>query len=187
MAKAVFPYPGGKSQLSSWILEHLPEHTCYVEVFGGAGNVLINKDPEVSDVEVYNDLDSDLVQFFEVLRDRHDELVEWLEAVPFSRELHQRWVELFHNGYRSSDSIKRAGQFFYLRYAQWGSGYDRPCGFATGKTRSEAQSFSNKVDRLDQFAERFADVIIENEDWQDLMERYDGPETVFLIAIERSN
>lgn len=84
MVRAVFPFPGGKSKLASWILEH----ECFVELFGGATGVLVNKNPDVSDVEVYNDLDGDLVQFFRVLRKRPVELREWLERVPYSREIY---------------------------------------------------------------------------------------------------
>ncbi len=40
MADAVFPYPGGKSRFASWILDQTPEHTCFVEVFGGAVDLL---------------------------------------------------------------------------------------------------------------------------------------------------
>ncbi|WP_066415436.1 DNA adenine methylase [Halorubrum aethiopicum] len=127
MPDAVFPYPGGKSRFASWILEQVPEHVCFVEVFGGAAGVLANKDPDTSDVEVYNDRDGDLVQFFEVLRDRSEELIEWLDRTPYSRELHDEWAHKFFHGYRPSDPIERAGQFFYLRYTQWGGKYD---GFA---------------------------------------------------------
>ena len=179
MPDAVFPYPGGKSKLASWILEHLPEHTCYVEVFGGAANVLVNKDQDRSEVEVYNDRDGDLVHFFETLRDQPDELIEWLDDVPLSRELHQRWVDLYYNGYRPSDPIERAGQFFFLRYAQFGAGYSGPNGFATGKTKNQAKGYANKIDRLQKFADRFDRVVIENLDWKDVINKYDGPETVF--------
>lgn len=179
MPDAVFPFPGGKSRLASWILDHVPEHTCFVEVFGGAAGVLVNKDPDASTVEVYNDRDGDLVQFFEVLRGREDELVEWLETVPYSREVHGEWAEAFYNGYRPSDPVERAGQFFYLRYAQWGAGYASPNGFATSKVTNEAQSYVNKIDRLAEFAERFDDVVLENLDWSDVLEKYDGEETVF--------
>lgn len=177
MPDAVFPFPGGKSRLASWILDHVPEHTCYVEVFGGAAGVLMNKDP--STVEVYNDLDSDLVHFFETLRERHDELVEWLDDVPYSRELHKQWVDQYYRGYRPVDDIERAGQFFYLRYSQWGSGYDGPNGFATSKVASQATSYANKIDRLQVLAERFDEVVIENLDWRDVFEKYDSDETVF--------
>jgi len=176
---AVFPFPGGKSRLASWILDQVPEHTCFVEVFGGAAGVLVNKDPEASTVEVYNDRDGDLVQFFEVLRERPDELVEWLEAVPYSREIHGEWAEAFYNGYRPSDPVERAGQFFYLRYSQWGAGYAGQNGFGTSKVNSQATSYANKIERLEEFAERFDDVVLENLDWSDTFEKYDGEETVF--------
>ncbi|WP_144900875.1 DNA adenine methylase [Halobellus captivus] len=179
MPDAIFPYPGGKSRFASWILEQVPEHRCFVEVFGGAAGVLANKEPGTSTVEVYNDRDGDLVQFFEVLRDRCEELVEWLDRVPYSRELHEEWAHKFFNGYRPADEIKRAGQFFYLRYSQWGSKYSKQAGFGTSKVSSRALTYSNKIDRLDEFAERFAEVVIENLDWADLFEKYDSDETVF--------
>jgi len=64
MPDTVFPYPGGKSQLASWILDWVTEQTCFVEVFGGAAGILVNKDPDMSSVEVYNNRDGDLVHFF---------------------------------------------------------------------------------------------------------------------------
>ena len=179
MPDAVFPFPGRKSRLASWILEHIPEYTCFVEVFGGAAGVLVNKNPDASTVEVYNDRDGDLVQFFEVLRERSDELVEWLEAVPYSREIHSEWSDAFYNGYRPSDPVERAGQFFYLRYTQWGGKYESNSGFATGKKRNNATSYANKIGRLQEFAARFDDVVLENLDWSEVFEKYDGEETVF--------
>lgn len=179
MPETVFPFPGGKTRHANWILDHLPDHTCYVEVFGGAGAVLVNKEP--SKVEVYNDADEDLVHFFDVLRERPDELTSWLDAVPYARTLHTEWCERFYNGYRPSDPVARAGQFFYLRYAQFGAGYDAPNGFATSKVTSRAASFQNKLERLDEFSQRFAHVVIENLDWADVLEKYDGPETVFYL------
>lgn len=177
MPDAVFPFPGGKSRLSSWIREYLPAHTCYVEVFGGAAGVLVNKPP--SKVEVYNDRDGDLVHFFEVLRERQDELVAWLDRVPYSRAVHSQWADAYYQGYRPNDPIERAGQFFYLRYTQWGGLYAKPAGFATAKTGSRAKSYANKRERLDEFAARFDDVVLENLDWADVLEKYDGPDTVF--------
>ncbi len=182
MPDAVFPFPGGKSRLASWILEYVPEHTCFVGVFGGAAGVLVNEDPEASSGEVYNDRDGDLVQFFEVLRERPDELVEWLETVPYSRAVHSEWVEAFYNGYRPSDSVERAGQFFYLRYAQWGGKYASNSGFVTSKVNNQAQGYANKIDRLEEFAARFDDVVLENLEWSEVFEKYDGPETVFYCG-----
>jgi DNA adenine methylase len=78
-----------------------------------------------------------------------------------------------------SDPVERAGQFFYLRYAQWGAGYAGPNGFTTSKMSNEEQSYANKIGRLEEFASRFDDVVLENLDWSEAFEKYDGEETVF--------
>ncbi len=58
---------GGKGTNYQWIISHFPEHRVYVESFGGGASVLLNKDP--AKVEIYNDMDADLVAFFDALRD----------------------------------------------------------------------------------------------------------------------
>lgn len=184
MGRAVFPYPGGKSQKSKDIVPHIPEHTLYCEVFGGAAGVLFNK-PE-SRVEVYNDLDRDVVQFFEVLRDQSEELIEWLEAVPFSRAVFEEWREdFYHSEERPDDPVERAGRFFFLRYAQFSSRYNRAVSMSTstaaGRGTNVPQKFSNKRDKLDEFAERFARVQIECQDFEDVIERYDNEDSFFYI------
>lgn len=96
-----------------------------------------------------------------------------------SREIHEEYGEHFYNGYRPKDDYARAGRFFFLRYSQWGAKYQGPSGFGTGKTRSQAETFENKIEKLRGFANQFKGVTIENPDWEDIVEKYDGPETVF--------
>jgi DNA adenine methylase len=178
MPNNVFPYPGNKARHSDWILQHIPEHHCYVEPFGGAAGVLFNK-PQ-SNIEIYNDVDGDIVHFFEVLRERPDALTNWLERVPFSRELFDEWADDFYSGYRPEDDIKRAGRFFALRYMQWGGVYYSKKGFATKPTRDNgAVTFQNKVSALSEFADRLKEVIIEDLDWTEIINRYDREHTVF--------
>jgi DNA adenine methylase len=106
-------------------------------------------------------------------------LVEWRKAVRYSRELHAKWADAFDTGYRPSDTVERAGKFFYLRYAQRDAGYASQKGFATSKVSNEAQSYANKIDRLAEFADRFDDVVLEDLDWNKAFETYDSEETVF--------
>jgi len=177
---SVFAYPGNKATLSDWVVDHLPQHRVYVEVFGGAAGVLANKPP--SHNEVYNDIDEDLVQFFDVLRDRHDELVEWLRRVPYSREKYEEWViPWYEEDWRPDDPVKRAGVFFYHRCVGFGGKYRYEPGFATSTTRNQARTFAAQAERLATVADRFREVVIENLDYQALIETYDDPEGVFYL------
>ncbi|GIV51392.1 MAG: hypothetical protein KatS3mg038_1913 [Candidatus Kapaibacterium sp.] len=62
-----FQWFGGKGPFVHRIVALMPPHHIYVEPFGGAATVLLNKPP--SPVEVYNDIDEGLVGFFRVLSD----------------------------------------------------------------------------------------------------------------------
>ncbi|GAA0533256.1 hypothetical protein ABNG02_09635 [Halorubrum ejinorense] len=78
------------------------------------------------------------------------------------------------------DRLREHPEGFRLRVAEGGdTGYDCPAGFGTSKVSSRALSYANKVDRLDEFAERSGDVVAENLDWADVFAKYDGEDTVF--------
>ena len=178
MPNICFPYPGNKARHSKWILEHIPEHECYVELFGGAAGVLFNK-PR-SKIEVYNDLNGDIPHFFRVLRDKGDELQEWLKNVPYSREVHDKWGTAYFDGERSDDDIERAGRFFTLRYTNFGGDAESKCGFRSSfGIRQNASGFSNKVDGLNEFRERLRGVEIDSADAFEVIERHDSNNTVF--------
>lgn len=185
MADDVFLYPGGKRHFPSWILDQVPEHHRFVEVFGGAAGVSVNKDPDTSKVGVYNDRDGDFVRFFEVLRDRSEGLAPQLDRTPYSRELHDQWAHKFLHGNRPSGPVKRA-EAFYLRNTQWDGKYGGPPGFGASKVLSRALSCANKVDRLDEFSERFGDVVIENLDWA-MSSRTTTAKTPCSTAIRRTS
>ncbi|AIL08886.1 DNA adenine methylase [Stenotrophomonas maltophilia] len=59
VAAPAFRYHGGMFRVSPWVNQHLPAHRIYVEPFGGAAGVLLTK-PR-SGVEIYNDLDGEVV------------------------------------------------------------------------------------------------------------------------------
>jgi len=177
MTDSVFPFPGGKSYLAPWIIEHFPPHKCYVEVFGGSAAVLINK--RESHTEVYNDKDGDIVQFFKMLREREAELVEWLNMTPYAREQHQEWKTDFYSGERPDDPIERAGRFFYLRYSQYAAKYRTASGFAGAHQRNKARKVRNASEKLHKFADRFKNVQIECLDFAEVIDRYDSEITFF--------
>lgn len=175
-----FPYPGGKASLAPWVLDHLADHETYVEPFGGAASVLFAKG--ASPVEVYNDADEDVVQFFEVLRDRRDELVEYLSTVPYSRALYRDWSrQYFGAGDRPDDPVERAGRWFALRYFTFGGKVGGSNGFAAFAGRNKPATLKNKTERLQQFADRLRGVVVECGDYAAVLDRYDSSETLFYL------
>lgn len=177
--ESIFPYPGGKTYLAGWVVEYLPQHSCYVEAFAGSASVLLTK-PE-SKVEVINDRDGDIIHFYRTFRDDPDELKAWLERTPFSRQLHKKYADAYYAGLRPKDDIERAGRWFYLRFTQFASKYNGISGFKASQHTDTAGAYKNVVDDLERYAERLWGVVIENGDYAEIVDQYDGDETVFYF------
>jgi DNA adenine methylase len=79
-----FGWYGGKYSHLDWLLPLLPVEHHYCEPFGGSAAVLLNREP--APVETYNDTDSEVVNFFRVLREQKDALIYAIGMTPFSRE-----------------------------------------------------------------------------------------------------
>ena len=177
--KPICPYFGGKWRLAPWIISHFPEHAIYVEAYGGAGSVLLRK--PISDYEIYNDLNNDIVNAFKVLRDNGEELKEKLRLTPYSR------VE-FNNSYLIGVTpMERARQFFVranMGYGSIGSTKENP-GFSTacsvGKRRSRSLTWKERTDSLDDIVERLRGVTIENLPALELIKVRDHEQTLFYI------
>ena len=176
-----FIYPGGKVRISSWVASFFPGHKIYVEPFGGAAGVLLNKTP--SPLEVYNDLNSDVVNFFTVLRDKEKaaELIRRLKLTPYAREE-------YDNAYMppEGDDIERARALIVragMGIGSRGALSSSPLGFAasTKKIRKHAKDFVNRVENTWKIAERFRSVVIECRDALELIPRYDTPDTLWYM------
>ncbi|GED58403.1 DNA adenine methylase [Brevibacillus formosus] len=63
----ILHYPGSKCSMADWIIEHIPEHTTYLEPCFGSGAVFFNK--ESSALETINDHYGDVENLFKVIRD----------------------------------------------------------------------------------------------------------------------
>jgi len=175
-----FRWPGAKDAEADRIVELLPDHRLYVEVFGGSAAVLFTK--ERSGMEVYNDINGDLVNFMRVLRDSPDALLKWLWHTPFSREIYEntatRW---YKDNERPTDSVARAGEFFFLRYANFGGKSDQKAGFGIGRKKDNAQDYQTAREDLETFSDRISGVHVERLDWLELIEKYDCEDAVFYL------
>ena len=116
--KAIFRYPGSKWTIAPWIIDHFPEgyeKMVYLEPFAGSLAVFFNKLPGT--IEVVNDLDGDIVNFFRVLRERPDELQQAIALTPYSRKEYDLAFEV------CEDPLERARRFMVI--ANMGMGAKR--------------------------------------------------------------
>jgi DNA adenine methylase len=109
------PYIGGKNRLATKIIALLPKHTTYIEPFAGGAQVFFHKPP--SKVEVLNDLNGEIVNFFRVCQWHHDELIRYLKYCLMSRKL---FSVLAATNPESLTDVQRAGRFFYLQKNAFG-------------------------------------------------------------------
>jgi DNA adenine methylase len=180
--RSIIPYYGGKGYSWRRIVPHFPEHHMFVDVFGGAANILLNKEP--SKVEVYNDIDSNVVTIFRVLRDRPIDLKQALELTPYSREEYVRCLGPLDG----LDDVEKARRLI-VRYRQAFSGQGQTAtpgrwSYAVAASdRGMAGTVSRWLSTIDTalpaVVERFRRVQIENLPWQEVVAKYDTPETLF--------
>jgi DNA adenine methylase len=145
---------------------------------------MLNRDP--APVEVFNDLDSNLVNFFKVLRERPEELQRALELTPYSREEFELacGTDLFDE---DLDELERARLFFVRVQQSQASVGANPSSYDYGydvkqSRRNRANCIShtqNKISSISDIAERFHRVQIESKSFVDVFQRYDSEETLF--------
>lgn len=169
------PYIGGKNRLAKKIISLLPEHTTYVEPFAGGAQVLFHKPP--SNVEVLNDLDFDVVNFFRVCQWHYEELVRYLRFCLVSRKLHELHVK---SDPATLTDIQRAGRFFYLQKNSFG-GLILKQKFHYGVTQPSNYNLERIPQVIEQTHKRLARVQIESLPYEQVIKRYDRPTTLFYL------
>jgi len=182
--RPILRYFGGKWNLGKWIIKEFPPHRCYVEPFGGAGSVLLQKKPVFQ--EVYNDMDSHMVDMFRVLRDPDagPELIRQLQFTPFSR-LEYEEAYSFET---EPDPIEKARKIITLSFLAYSTDGVTTCnktGFRSGKVKNRYQpachDWTKHADTLWAVLKRLKRVIIENISAIKCLHRYDAPETLFYL------
>ncbi|AQQ09328.1 DNA adenine methylase [Sedimentisphaera cyanobacteriorum] len=180
--RAPFAWYGGKYYYSQWIIEYFPEHRIFIEPFGGAGNILINKIE--SEVEIFNDLDSRISNFYYVLREKElfEELERRLALTPYSREVFEKVIA----EPEPEEPVHRAYNFFIkCRQSMGGTGMSRlrPASWvmslrARRKMAEPVSKYLSSIEGLEPIAERFRSVVIENLDAVKLISKYDRKDSL---------
>ncbi len=171
-------YYGGKFKLAKWVIEHFPPHLNYIEPCCGMASILLQK-PR-SPLETINDIDGNVVNFFRVLRDSRDELLQKISLTPWAREEYEYCLQA------ADEPVERARRFFAVS-----------CMSFNGATRDDKSTYGwrNSTDHrlrstpaLDMYnndlgtvAERLIGVQIEHRPWLEVVERLDNDEALIYL------
>jgi DNA adenine methylase len=162
------------------VIEHLPPHLVYVEPFGGAGSVLLQK-PR-SDREVYNDMDGELVNLFQILRSPLvDELVRLVRLTPYA-------LREFRDAFQpTQDALERARRLLvrsHMGHGTRGTGLTGSMGFRRDGMKGRTDTAGNWAgldEELLSIAARFRGVTIEERPAIELVAEFDDPDAVLYL------
>ena len=168
-------YIGGKNRLAKRIIDRIPAHKAYVEVFAGGAQVLFHKEP--SKIEVLNDLSSDVVNFFRVCQLHHDELVRFLRFMIVSRKSFEL---LRRTPPETLTDIQRAARFFYLQKNAFAGRVVRQS-YHYCVSKPSNYLISRIPDLIDRTHERLQDVQVECLPYQEVLRKYDRKDTFFYL------
>ena len=163
---------GGKSKLRKTIIEMIPEHTCYVEPFFGAGWVYFGKEP--SKVEVINDIDKELINLFKMIKYHAPEIERMLEFEFSGRDIFEEYKNATVG---RLTEIHRAVRFLYL-ITQSFAGKGDTYGYGT-TSRPKPQIFYKNV--LGELKERLRNTYVENLSFERVIDKYDREHTFFFL------
>jgi DNA adenine methylase len=168
-------YIGGKNRLAKRLISIFPKHTTYVEAFAGGAQVFFRKEP--SEVEVLNDLDGEIVNFYRVCQQHYEELLRYFRFVVVSRE----WFDLLKSANpKTLTDIQRAARHLYLLRNCFASLVRNPV-----YHRNVIQPPSLNLERLPELIEnahkRLARVQLECAPYEEVIKRFDRPTTLFYL------
>jgi len=172
----LFSYPGSKWNLGPKYARLHPPHKIWVDVFGGSGAMLVRKSP--SDVEVFNDLDADVINVFRVIKSRqYRELVRLIQATRNTRHQYELCRAILDNP--NETPVRRAWAFITCGYI----GYTlHPCITRTYTNSPKGTSrLKNCPIWLAEWRTRLKSVVLENEPWHSIIAKYDSADTMLSL------
>lgn len=175
--KTPISYYGGKQSMLKYILPLIPEHKVYVEPFFGGGAVFFGKEP--SEVEIINDYNANVVNFYYQLKSNFKELKGMIEATPYSRDVYKRAMVVYENPFIFRPVVRAWAfwvgtiQGFSNKIGSWRS--------ATTTNKEVKCAFNKQLNFTESLVDRLNIVQIENKDAVKLIERFDSEDAFFYL------
>jgi DNA adenine methylase len=166
---------GGKSQLADRIVDRMPEHLAYCEVFAGAAWVLFRK-PE-SKVEIINDINRELITLYRCVKYHLAELVQQFRWMLVARDEFDRFMATPPD---TLTDIQRAARFFYLAKTSFGARVNKPT-FGIAASQPPRMNLLRVEEDLSEAHLRLCRVQIENRPYDQVISRFDKPRTLFYL------
>lgn len=171
--KPPFAWVGGKSKIAKAIVELMPKHSSYVEVFGGSLAVLYAKERLGHKyTEVVNDLNGELINLHRIIQTKPQSLSLELQRMLTSREI---FYAIKKGEIKPRNKIQAAAFYYYLIINSFGG----MCGtFAmTKRARSPKRLYRD----FSVYSKRLNGVSIENRDFKSLIQTYDHNDCLFYL------
>lgn len=175
--KTPISYYGGKQSMLKHILPVIPEHKIYCEAFFGGGAVFFSKSP--SEVEIINDYNGNVVNFYHQLRINFEELKQLIDATPYSRDVYKHAMVVYSHPYLFNPVVRAWA--FWVGTIQ---GFSNKIGsWRSSTTRSKEAVLNNnkKIAFTKELSDRLNIVQIENKDAIELIKKQDTPDTFFYL------
>ncbi|WAU72949.1 MULTISPECIES: DNA adenine methylase [unclassified Acinetobacter] len=167
---------GGKSQLARTIIELMPEHRYYCEVFAGAAWVLFKKTPSYG--ETINDINGDLINLYRVFKYHPDALVKEFETQLICRD---EFLRARSEESKSLTDIQRAARFYYLLRTCYGARIHNPS-FSSHTIRPGNLKLGEDLrEFLQTIHQRLQRVTIENLSYDHLILQKDHKDMLFYL------
>lgn len=175
MPNPIIPWIGGKRRLAKSILPLIPAHDCYCEPFCGAAAIFFLKQP--SPTEVINDINSELVNLYRVVRHHLEEFIRQFKWSLISREIY-KWLQ--DTPVQTLTDIQRAARFYYLQKLAFGGKVSSQT-FGTAATSPPRLNLLRIEEDLSTAHLRLARTCVEHLDWHRCIIKYDRPTTLFYL------
>lgn len=175
-------YHGGKGLLYKWILNNAPPHTIYVEPFGGAGSVLLNK--TISPIEVYNDKSNGVFSLFYCLKNFFQEFYDIIKSIEYKKEIYEKYLEIYKSESFNLLPIIEKSVACYVVFRQSRAGTATTFCWSNRFLQGvpeEIYCWETSKNSLIHIHNRLQNVLLFNKDALSLLQEFDSEDTLFYL------
>ena len=170
-------YYGGKQKLAKEIISRIPtDHILYGSVFAGGAAEFFAKEP--SEIEVLNDTNKELINFYQVVKTKFVDLEKMIKISLHSRDLH-RDANVVYSAPHLFTDIQRAWAVWILAAQSFSSILDGPWGYDKSKNQTTKKIENKKVSFTEEYAIRLQNVQLESSDALYIIESRDSAKSFF--------